>query len=135
MSLYKRGELWWVGIKIPNGRRVRKSTGTTNREQAQEFHDRLKAELWRVRQLGERPQYLWNDAVVKWLKEKSHKASFAKDKEIFRWVDRYLNNVKLTEINRALLDEISDEKARQSTRPTANRYMALIRSVFRRAAS
>lgn len=135
MALYKRGEVWWLRFDFPNGKRIRRSTGTTNKEQAEEYHDRLKADLWRVRKLGERPEYWWNDAVVKWLKEKSHKASFDKDKEIFRWVDRYLNNVKLSAINRALLDDIAEAKARQSTRPTANRYMALIRAVLRRAAN
>jgi len=135
MSLYRRGEIWWIRFKAPSGKRIRKSTGTTNKEQAQEFHDRLKAELWRVLQLGERPQYTWNDAVVKWLKEKSHKVSFEKDKEIFRWVDRHLNNVKLTDINRTMLEEIAEAKRLESTRPTANRYLALIRSVLRRAAN
>ena len=135
MSLYKRGEVWWLRIDFPNGKRIRRSTGTTNKEQAEEYHDRLKADLWRVKKLGERPEYLWNDAVVKWLKEKSHKASFEKDKEIFRWVDRYLNNVKLSAINRALLEDIAEAKLKQSTRPTTNRYMALIRAVLRRSAN
>ena len=135
MALYKRGEVWWLRFDMPNGKRIRRSTGTTNKEQAEEYHDRLKADLWRVRKLGERPEYLWNDAVVKWLKEKSHKASFEKDKEIFRWVDRYLNNGKLSAINRALLEDIAEAKLKQSTRPTANRYMALIRAGLRRSAN
>lgn len=134
MSLYKRGEIWWVRFIAPSGRRIRKSTGTENKEAAQEFHDRLKAELWRVRKLGERPEYTWNDAVVKWLKEKTHKASLDKDKEIFRWVDPYLNGVRLSRINRALLDEIQEAKVKQSTRATTNRYMGHIRAVLRRAA-
>ena len=135
MSLYKRGEIWWVRFIAPSGRRIRKSTGTEEKEAAQEFHDRLKAELWRVRKLGERPEYTWNDAVVKWLKEKSHKASINKDKEIFRWVDSYLNGVRLASINRALLDEIQEAKVKTSTRATTNRYMGHIRAVLRRAAN
>ncbi|MEQ8426354.1 MAG: tyrosine-type recombinase/integrase [Gammaproteobacteria bacterium] len=135
MSLYKRGEVWWVRFTAPNGQRIRKSTGTEDRESAQEYFDRLKAELWRVKQLGDRPEYRWNDAVVKWLKEKDHKASIEKDKEIFRWVDRFLGGLKLRQIDRALLDQIQEAKARESTRSTANRYMAMIRAVLRRAAN
>ncbi len=134
MSLYQRGELWWVRFKGPNGQRIRKSTGTTNKEDALEFHDRLKAELWRVKQLGERPKYTWNDAVVKWLKEKSHKATLEKDKEIFRWVHPYLNNKTLTDINRPLLETIQEAKMQESTQATANRYLAQLRAVLRRCA-
>ncbi|MBL1142609.1 MAG: site-specific integrase [Proteobacteria bacterium] len=134
MSLYKRGEVWWVRFTAPNGRRIRRTTGTEDKEAAREYHDRLKAELWRVKKLGERPEYRWNDAVVKWLKEKSHKASIDKDKEIFRWVDPYLNGLKLRQIDRALLDEIQDAKVKISTRATTNRYMGHLRAVLRRAA-
>lgn len=134
MSLYKRGGIWWIRFTAPNGRRIRKSTGTEDKDAALEFHDRLKADLWRVKKLGERPEYTWNDAVVKWLKEKSHKASLDKDKEIFRWVDPYLNGVKLSKIDRALLDEIQEAKLDDSTHATANRYMAQLRAVLRRAA-
>lgn len=134
MSLYKRGEIWWVRFVSPSGRRIRRSTGTGCKEQAQEFHDRLKVESWRVKRLGEKPEYLWNDAVVKWLKEKSHKASIDKDREIFRWVDPYLNGIKLSSINRALLDEIQEAKVKNSTLATTNRYMGHLRAVLRRAA-
>jgi integrase len=134
MSLYKRGEVWWVRFTAPNGRCIRKSTGSVNKEAAREYHDQLKAELWRVKKLGERPEYRWHDAVVKWLKEKDHKASLEKDKEIFRWLDPYLRNRKLTEIKRELLDEIAEAKALQSSRQTANRYLGQLRAVLRRAA-
>jgi len=134
MSLYKRGEVWWIRFTAPNGRRIRRTTGTEDREAAREYHDRLKAELWRVNKLGERPEYRWNDAVVKWLKEKSHKASIDKDIEIFRWVDPYLKGLKLAQIDRALLDEIQDAKVKISTRATTNRYMGHLRAVLRRAA-
>ncbi|MDP1708818.1 MAG: site-specific integrase [Gammaproteobacteria bacterium] len=126
--------MWWIGITSPNGRRIRQSTETEDKQQAQEYHDRLKADLWRVESLGERPQYTWKEAVVKWLKEKSHKASTDKDREILQWVDPYLGGKRLNEINRALLDQIAEAKADGSTRATANRYMALIRAILRRAA-
>ena len=74
MSLRKRGGIWWVDVVAPNGERVRRTTGTANKALAQEFHDRLKSELWRIAKLGEKPRRTWNEAVVRWVKEKSHKA-------------------------------------------------------------
>ena len=79
MSLRKRGGIWWVDVVAPNGERIRRTTGTANKALAQEFHDRLKSELWRIAKLGEKPQRTWNEAVVRWLKEKSHKATAKED--------------------------------------------------------
>ena len=53
MSLRKRGGIWWIDVYAPNGERVRCSTETANKAQAQEFHDRLKSELWRLAKIGE----------------------------------------------------------------------------------
>src|SRR5690242_7103458 len=75
MSLRKRGGIWWVDVVTPNGERIRRTAGTANKALAQQFHDRLKADLWRLAKLGERPRKTWNDAVVRWLKEQSHKAT------------------------------------------------------------
>ena len=133
MSLYKRGEVWWVRFTVPEGQKVRQSTGTTNRRKAKEFHNRLKAEFWKPSKLDIRCEYRWQDAVAKWLKEKEHKASLIRDKEIFHWVTRYLHNKKLSEINRELLGNIAEAKARETTKQTANRHMAIIRAVLRRA--
>ena len=57
MSLRKRGGIWWVDFVAPNGERVRRTTETANKNQAQEFHDRLKSELWRLAKLGEKPRH------------------------------------------------------------------------------
>lgn len=48
MSLYKRGEVWWIYV-VHNGRRHRVSTGQREKARAQRVHDELKAELWRQR--------------------------------------------------------------------------------------
>ena len=68
MSLFKRKDssFWWVKITV-NGRTVQKSTRTPDKTQVQEFHDRLKTQLWDQVKLGNKPRYRWNDAVVRWL--------------------------------------------------------------------
>lgn len=133
MGVYKRGDVWWIGFTTGSGRRVQQSAGTADRQAAEELHDRLKAEMWRIERLGEKPKRLWEEAVVQWLKEKGHKASLEKDKEIFRWVDSRLRGKLLQDVNRELLFRIAEAKAEESNEATANRYMALIRAVLRRA--
>lgn len=91
MSLYKRKDssAWWVKI-THNGKSLQKSTGTSDRKQAQEYHDKLKAALWEQERLGTRPRYSWNEAVLKYLEETTHKATQADDKAHLRWLDPHL---------------------------------------------
>jgi hypothetical protein len=51
----------------------------------------MKASLWDRVRLGIKPRRTWNEAVVKYLAETSHKASQSDDKAHLRWVDRFLN--------------------------------------------
>ena len=108
MSLYKRKDspYWWVKITHGGGC-LQHSTGTADRRQAQEYHDTLKATLWEQERLGARPKYSWNDAVVRYLAETTHKASQADDKSHLRWLDRFLNGLTLEDIHRELLDRIT----------------------------
>src|ERR1700730_7008276 len=110
MSLRKRGSVCWIDIATPSGERVRRSTETGNRAQAQELHDKLKSEVWRLQKLGDRPRHIWQDAAVRWLGEQAHKASLDDDKEKLRWLDRHLANRELESINRALIDAITEAK-------------------------
>lgn len=65
MSLYKRdgSDLWWVNISIPNHPRVRRSTGTPDRIEAQRIHDEIKAGLWSAPEIKGRR---WSEAVMLW---------------------------------------------------------------------
>ena len=68
------------------------------------------------------------------MNEKSHKADAKHDIEKFRWLDRFLGNVFLDEIDRDLMDQIVKEKRSAVLPATVNRYIALIRAVLRCAA-
>lgn len=134
MSLYKRGNVWWLDVIAPNGKRIQQSTGTSNKAFAQEYCDKLKSDLWRIHRLGEKPRVPWQDAVVKWLREASHKASIESDKIHLRWLDRYLNTMYLDQINRHIIDEITDAKLAEGvTNATVNRVLEVLRAILRKA--
>ena len=134
MSLYKRNNVWWVRFTAPSGQRIRKSTGSTDKVAAQEFHDELKAQYWKVEKLGEKPTYTWNDAAVKWLHENEDKTSVDMDRRILRWFDKHLNGVILDRINQELVQKVAQKKRKETSASTANRYLALLRAILRRAA-
>lgn len=135
MSLYKRKDspYWWVRF-THNGRRLQQGTGTADRLAAQQFHDKLKASLWEQDRLGVKPRRTWNDAVVRYLQETGHKATHQEDIRKLRWIDSFLRGMPLDSITRDKLAEISDAKAREATGATANRVLALVRAILRKAA-
>src|ERR1700685_4109488 len=134
MSLCRRGSVWWIDFVGPHGQRVRRSTGTSEKALAQEYHDRLKAELWRTSKLGERPRRLWSEAVVRWLKESGHKATLETDKMHLRWLDRFLGGGRVDESNRAHVDRITDARVAEGvSNATVNRTLEVVRAILRKA--
>ena len=134
MSIYKRGETWWIQFTAPSGERIQRSARTTDKQQAQELHDTLKAESWRVKELGAKPRYTWQQAVVRWLTEKSDKRSLETDKFHLRWLNDHLSDKYLDEITKLMLDSIGAVKKSEGvTNSTVNRILLLVRAILNRA--
>ena len=134
MSLYKRKDssAWWIKITIA-GRTIQRSTGTEDKIQAQEFHDKLKVQLWEQERLGVKAQHSWREAVVRWLNETSDKATHGEDKSKLKWLDTYVGELNLDEINLDIIDNIRLAKLKEASKATTNRYLALVRSILIRA--
>src|SRR5713101_2215084 len=113
MSLFKRKDSshWWVKLSH-NGRRVQQSAGTSDKAKAREYHDKLKASLWDQERLGVKPRYLWQDAVVRFLREVA-RGSSAEDESRLRWLDGFLRGQALVDINRDLVERIIAAKCRE----------------------
>ena len=135
MSLFKRKDSpnWWIKLSH-EGRAIQQSTGTSDRAKAQEYHDKLKASLWDQSRLGIKPRHGWNEAVVRYLAETTHKASQTSDKAHLRWLDKFLNGRMLDEINREMLDNIlAARMAEKVKNSSVNRVNEVIRAVLRKA--
>jgi len=134
MSLYKRKDssVWWIKIHH-NGQVVQRSTGTADKLKAQEYHDRLKVELWEQARLGTRPRRSWQEAVVRWLQETSDKRTHGEDKVKLKWLHAHLGHLRLDEITLDVIDTIRTARLKEGTKTTANRYLALVRAILRRA--
>ena len=78
MSIRKRkgSDVWHIDFRTPGGGRVRQTAGTTDKKEAQELHDKLKHEAWRVAKMGERPRYTFEQAATRYLLEQSDKADY-----------------------------------------------------------
>jgi len=132
MSLYKRGNTWWVRFTSPSGEVVRRSSKSTNKKEASEFHDRLKALYWRKEVIGE-TRYTWNQATGRFLEEFCGKSR--NDVVIrLRWLHQHLDGRYIDELTRDYIYKVTEIKAKDSSNSTANRYSALVRVILRKCA-
>ncbi|PKO46405.1 MAG: site-specific integrase [Betaproteobacteria bacterium HGW-Betaproteobacteria-22] len=134
MSLYKRKDssVWWLKVTV-NGQMIQRSTGTTDKANAQEYHDKLKSDLWEQSRLGVKPRRYWWEAVGRWLQETSDKRTHSGDIAKLRWLDTYLSNSTLNEITLSKVDLIKSAKLAEASKSTVNRYLALLRSILIKA--
>ena len=132
MSLFKRKDssYWWIKITAANGRRIQQSTGTADKVSASELHDKLKASLWDQDRLGIKPARSWREAVLRWIEETSDKATHQEGLAKLRWLDQFLGALELDEITLDVIDSIRSAKMKEASKTTANRYLALVRSVL-----
>jgi len=137
MSLYRRKDspYWWVKFPPIRGesKALSRSTGTADRRKAQQVHDQLAARRWEQDRLGVKPRHHWDEAAVRWLLETKHKATHRDDMAKLRWLDSYLGGKALDDIDRTLIDRIKFDREQVASAATANRYLALIRAILKRA--
>lgn len=104
MSLYKQaGSIyWWANVSVPGQRRVRESTGETDRIAAQKRHDEIKAALWN--QPVELRGKTWGKAVQAWCAVESRSDSELLSLAKFgrRYKDRKLTDMTPESIDVAL---------------------------------
>ena len=104
MSLYKQpgSQVWWADISHPTHPRLRVSTGSTDRLEAQKVHDQLKADLWK--RAPKLAGNTWGKAVTAWLeiedRSESELLSLRKFGRHFK--DRPLDRITGTDIEQAL---------------------------------
>ncbi|MEH6625424.1 MAG: tyrosine-type recombinase/integrase [Motiliproteus sp.] len=70
---------------------------------------------------------------MRWLADTKEKADHQKDVGKLKWLDQFLRDRYLDEIDRDLIDEVGRIKRDESSPSTANRYFSLMRAILRMA--
>jgi integrase len=133
MALYRRAGIYYVKLTSPDGSLIRRSARTQDRRKAEEYHDRLKAELWDLAYLKRKPKRTWDEAALRWLQEKSHKRSYKDDVIRIRWFTSHLRGKTLDQISRDMIDGLIMRRFRRRSDRTKDLHVALIRAIFRKA--
>lgn len=122
MSLYRRGNTWWIDLEH-RGRRIRRSSGHTDKALAQDKHDELQARLRRARLISD---HTWHDAEVAWLAASPRDDA---DKYRLRAFNRDYKDRPLSEVTSASIMRALDHHAAA----TFNRYTNLILAILNHA--
>lgn len=146
MSLKRRGEVWYYNIYF-NGKEYRGSCRTGDERQAQEFHDRKKAELWRTDVVGDKLRRTWDETIQRWLKDHESKRSWKDDERSANWWSEQFKAKRIVYLDQITPDVVrvirDAEVGRKHMRSknverfvspaTVNRKLALLRSVINAA--
>lgn len=141
MGIRKRkgSDAWYIDLRTPGGARIRQTTGTTSRKEAQEYHDKLKYDLWRAAKLGEKPRRTFDEAALRFLQESGHLPDAASRKAHLRHFRQYFGGRPLDSLTRdeifAALPEWNQRcrEKRALSRATKNRYLATMRNLLNSA--
>jgi len=95
-GVYRRANsrYWWIATTLPDGQRIRQSTGTEDRKEAEALLAKFKLEAFRAANFGMKPERSWQEAVVRYLASKSHLRSFKDVRRICRRLDPYLGTLQ-----------------------------------------
>ena len=132
MPLYRRpgSDNWWVRISVA-GRKNRRSTGTSDRQQAEEFERVERDRLWRLYKLGDRGAVLWKEVATRWLTDSDRVRS--RDREIVKWLSRYLDNDPVRAVDETAIEALRQKAlAGGMSRSTVDRFMNTLRAILRK---
>ena len=139
MSLYRRGRIWWCKFTAKGFGTTYESSGTADREAAQEYHDKRAAELWRFRKIGDRPRIAFAQAAADWLTgyskdKKSHSDDklrlatlLALTKGGKRLLPDYLDELTTSRMM-AIREELRSQRDLSTT--TCNKYLSVLARIW-----
>jgi len=126
----KDSPVWWVSYIEPSGKRVRQSTGTTDRKEAEALEAKWKLEAYRQQHWDEKPARTFDELMLAYIKATAkEKRDPVRDRDVLKhlypvFTGRELHTVLQVEV-RAY---ISERKSKGAAAGTINREVGLFSS-------
>lgn len=132
MAITKRGKTYYTRFTAPNGQRIFQTCKTQSKAQAQEFEDYLKAELWRVYKLGEKPRRSFKEAVVIYISNAQIKASTrVSHLSNISILDEWFRDSTLDQIDRTSIEQFKQARLNEGVSgATVNRQLEVLRAIL-----
>lgn len=125
---------WWIDAVLPNGQRIRGSTKTENKTEAEALLAKLRHEAYMSEFLGIKAKRSWQEAVVRYLVVKANLRSIEDVRRICCKLDAYMGELTLDQITGDVIWNVIQSELKKGNKPaTVNRYLATIRCLLRMA--
>lgn len=143
MPIFKHPKtgFYYLDITEPSGQRIRRSAGTKSKVEAQELHDKVRAEMWRIDKLNQRRTVTFDEAAVEFLKASAHQRDYrSKVQHVKYWREKFggqsLRSLTTDAIAQALPTHRRSQygEPKPLSGPTKNRYLATLSKMLNDAA-
>ncbi|MAZ40471.1 MAG: integrase [Marinobacter sp.] len=130
-GLRLRGGTWHIEKRI-NGRRIRESTGTSDRVEAEQYLVRRLEEIRQASVYGVRPSRIWREAALRYAREFAHKRSIKRDVQDLKSLDPHIGKLPLSQVHSGTLQKFIDARRKEGVKAgTVNRSLAVARRILR----
>ena len=121
-------KFWWVSFTDANGKRVRCSTGTTERKEAQALEAKWKAEAFNCQAWGNEPGHTFEELMVGYLKETGlEKRSAKADRSRTKNLRAYLGGMLVNDLRPLhIRGYIQHRRKEEISDSTINRELSLL---------
>ena len=130
---YKRpgSKIWYAEITDARGQRVRRSTGTTDKREAEELEAKWRSEARRERLFGERPPITFEELAIAYLKQMRDKRSIQRDKDAIKRLRESFAGRNMNQLDAGAINGYKERRARDGMSPgTVNRELAVLSSAI-----
>ena len=130
MSVYKRGNVWWISYYY-NGERIREGI-SGNRREAEAAHEARKTDVRRgeYRHIAKRERVTFEDMVAEYKAEKAGKRSLRQDEIILKKLLPAFRFKYLDQITAQDIEAYKKKRADEVSGATVNRGLALLKCLF-----
>lgn len=130
MSLSKRNGVYYIDIRTPSGERIRRSTGVKDKKLAQEYHDKVKHQLWALDKLDRRVERTFNEALILLLNDGKGQKDYATKVRHAKYWRPIFGDINLSSITGEMIDNnlpTHNAKSKEPLAPaTINKYRKTI---------
>lgn len=134
-GLYFRNEIWHIDKRI-RGRRLCESTGTSKKEEAEQYLARRMEEIRQADVYGVRPARIWRQAATQFLIKFAHKSSIDRDAQDLKLLDPFIGETELRHIHDGTLEPFIEARRKAGIKSsTVERSLAVVRRILRLCAA
>lgn len=122
----KDGAVWWASYTDPSGQRVRRSTGTKDRQEAEALEAKWKYEAYRAKQWGEQEPKSFEELMLGYLRAHEDKRSRVRDLGIVEHLKSYFAGQDVTQLRAKDIRGYIEHRRGVVSSTTINRELCLL---------